>query len=180
VDAIEAGVRLINLSAALTNSSLREGEELRGALDLAAQRGVIVVAAAGNQGMVGSTPITRHPWVVPVVACDLRGRPSPESNLGHSIGRAGLRAPGENVTSVDPDGRAAAFGGTSAAAPIVTGAIALLWSEFPSAPSTQIKSAVMMAGGAPRQTVVPPLLNAWAAYQSMTGIQAQRAGEMNR
>jgi hypothetical protein len=28
-------------------------------------RGVIVVADAGNQGVVGSSVITRHPWVIP-------------------------------------------------------------------------------------------------------------------
>ena len=36
----------------------------------AAHRGVITVAAAGNQGTVGSSAITRHPWVIPVAACD--------------------------------------------------------------------------------------------------------------
>ena len=49
-----------------------------------------MVAAAGNQGTLGSSAITRHPWVIPVVACDLRGRPMNESNLGSSIGRRGL------------------------------------------------------------------------------------------
>ena len=40
----------------------------------------------------GGTIITAHPWVVPVGACDLRGKPLNESNLGHSIGRRGLLA----------------------------------------------------------------------------------------
>ena len=31
------------------------------------KRGAIVVAAAGNQGgMLGSSAVTRHPWVIPV------------------------------------------------------------------------------------------------------------------
>ena len=65
-----------------------------------ARRGVIVVAAAGNQGTLGSSAITRHPWVIPVVACDRRGRPMSESNLGSSIGRRGLTAPGDAITSL--------------------------------------------------------------------------------
>ena len=54
------------------------------------------------------------------------------SNFGNSIGRRGLSAPGDGITSLrDADGNAPTFGGTSAAAPFVTGTIALLKSVFP-------------------------------------------------
>ena len=43
---------------------------LKFALDHAARHGVIIVAAAGNQGTVGGTIITSHPWVIAVAACD--------------------------------------------------------------------------------------------------------------
>ncbi|MBV8111318.1 MAG: hypothetical protein JO012_16295, partial [Hyphomicrobiales bacterium] len=46
--------------------------ELGLALDMAARCGVIVVAAVGNQRIVGSSTLTRHPWVIPVAACDQR------------------------------------------------------------------------------------------------------------
>jgi hypothetical protein len=49
--------------------------------------------------------------------------------------------------------------------PFVTGAIALLWSEFPAASAAQIKLAVTQAAMPRRASVVPPLLDAWAAYQ---------------
>jgi hypothetical protein len=49
-------------------------------------RGVLFVAAAGNQGALGSSVITRHPWLIPVVACDRSGRVMAVSNLGASIG----------------------------------------------------------------------------------------------
>ena len=168
-DAIGAGAKVINLSAALTNPSSRGEHQLEQALDYAAQRGVLVVAAAGNQGTVGSSAITRHPWVIPVVACDLQGRPTAESNLGSSIGRWGLAAPGENIVSLGTDGKPQTSAGTSAAAPFVTGAIALLWSEFPNASAAQIKLAVTQAGKPPRRTIAPPLLDAWAAYEAMRG-----------
>ena len=140
---------------------------LEQALDRAARRGVIVVVAAGNQGTLGSTAITRHPWVIPVVAYDLRGRPMEHSNLGSSIGRRGLGASGDRVTSLGANGKPLTLGGTSAAAPFVTGTVALLWSEFPAASATEIKLAVRGASMARRTTVVPPLLDAWAAYQAM-------------
>ncbi|MGH7801047.1 MAG: S8 family serine peptidase [Thermodesulfobacteriota bacterium] len=125
----------------------------------------MVVAAAGNQGTVGSSAITRHPWVIPVVACDILGRPISYSNLGSSIGRRGLSAPGDNITSLGTDDKPLTFGGTSAAAPFVTGAIALLWSEFPAATAAEVKFAVTQAYVSRRNTVVPPLLDSWTAYQ---------------
>jgi subtilisin family serine protease len=166
-EAIGAGAKVINLSAALINPSSRGERELEQALDHAAQRGVLVVAAAGNQGTVGSSAITRHPWVIPVISCDLQGRPTPESNLGNSIGRWGLAAPGEDIVSLGADGKPQTSAGTSAAAPFVTGAIALLWSEFPNASGAQIKLAITQAGK-PRRTIAPPLLDAWAAYETMS------------
>lgn len=167
-DAIGAGAKVINLSAALTQPSSRGEQLLEHALDHAAQRGVLVVAAAGNQGTVGSSAITRHPWVIPVVGCDLQRRPTAESNLGSSIGRWGLAAPGEDIVSLGTGGQPQTSSGTSAAAPFVTGAIALLWSEFPSASAAQLKLAVTQAGRPPRRTIAPPLLDAWAAYQTMS------------
>jgi subtilisin family serine protease len=167
-DAIRAGASVINLSAALAQPSSRAERQLEQALDYAAQRGVLVVAAAGNQGTVGSSAITRHPWVISVIGCDLQGRPTAESNLGSCIGTRGLAAPGENITSLGTDGKPGAFGGTSAAAPFVTGAIALLWSEFPSASAVRIKLTVTQAGRRSRRSIAPPVLDAWAAYEAMS------------
>jgi subtilisin family serine protease len=126
-----------------------------------------VIVAAGNQGTLGSTVITRHPWVIPVAGYDLQGRPMKDSNLGSSIGRRGLGAPGDRITSLGADGGPLTLGGTSAAAPFVTGTMALLWSEFPAATATEIRLAATRASTPRRTSVVPPLLDAWAAYQAM-------------
>ena len=125
IECIDAGARVINLSLALAQPSTKGEQALEEALNQAVRRGVIVVAAAGNQGTLGSSAITRHPWVIPVVACDLRGRPMNESNLGSSIGRRGLSAPGDGITSLGAEGQSLTLGGTSVAVPFVTGAIAL-------------------------------------------------------
>ena len=122
----------------------------------ARKRAVIVVAAAGNQGSVGGTIITRHPWVIPVAACDALGRPTRESNLGHSMGLRGLSAPGERIASLGADGKPITLGGTSVAAPFVTGTVALLWSEFPAATAADVRSAVTQAIAGRRTTVTPP------------------------
>jgi subtilisin family serine protease len=165
---IDAGARVINLSLGLAQPYSGGGEALEEALNHAVAHGVIVVAAAGNQGTVGSSAITRHPWVIPVVACDLRSRPLNESNLGSSIGRRGLSAPGDRITSLGSEGDAFTLGGTSVAVPFVTGTIALLWSEFPAATATQIKLAVVHTTTTRRGSVVPPLLDANAAYHILS------------
>ena len=174
MDCIEAGARVINLSLALAQPSTKGEQALEAALDQALKRGVLVVAAAGNQGTLGSTAITRHPWVIPVAACDLEGRPMSESNMGASIGRRGLRAPGDGVTSLGAQGQALTLGGTSVAVPFVTGAIALLWSEFPAASAAQIKLAISQASLPRRASVVPPLLDAEAACQGLLMATARR------
>ena len=116
---IGAGAKILNLSLALVQSFAKGERALREALDHAARRGVIVVAAAGNQGSVGGTIITRHPWVIPVAACDSQGRPGsgtfdlpispclpimtrtrPAEEIHQPIGRPGMRRGG--VTASPP------------------------------------------------------------------------------
>jgi subtilisin family serine protease len=168
VECVDAGARLVNLSAALAQVPSAKGERaLAQAIDHATNRGAIVLTAAGNQGTVGSTAITRHPYVIAVVGCDRSGRPLQESNFGNSIGRRGLSAPGEGITSLGTDSKAVPSGGTSVAAPFVTGALALVWSEFPDASASQVRMAVTQAHARRRPTIIPALLNAWAIYATM-------------
>jgi subtilisin family serine protease len=174
LDCTDAGARVLNISAALAQPSMKNERALEEALDQAARRGVIVIVAAGNQGTLGSTAITCHPWVIPVVGYDLQGRPMNHSNLGSSIGRWGLGAPGDSITSLGAEGEPLTFGGTSAAAPFVTGAVALLWSEFLNASAIAIKLAITQPYSRRRNTVVPPLLDAWMSYQSLLTTNARR------
>ena len=168
VECIDRGARVINLSLAVVGRSSHGEELLEDALQQTVKRGVIVVAAAGNQGTLGSSILTRHPWVISVVACDLRGYPIRESNLGRSIGQRGLSAPGDRIASLGAEGGSLTLGGTSVAVPFVTGAIALLLSEFPSASAADVRLAVSRASAARRASVVPPLLDASAAYHALS------------
>ena len=167
LECIGAGARILNLSVSLGHTSRTGEREVEAALDEAARRGVLVIAASGNEGSVGGSTITRHSGTVPIVAYDSLARPISQSNLGASIGRRGLGAPGEQVTSLGAEGHSAIFGGTSAAAPFVAGAVALLWSLFPSALAARIRTAITRTSGQRRASVVPPLLDAWNAYQFM-------------
>jgi subtilisin family serine protease len=109
IESIDAGARILNMSVAIAQPSSQGERELQEALDYALKRGVIAVAAAGNQGTLGSSAITRHPWVIPVVACDLQGRTISYSNLGSSVGRRGLSAPGDRITSLGTEEKASNY-----------------------------------------------------------------------
>jgi len=165
-EVIDHGADIINLSVGLTMSSNRGDRVLEQALDRAARHDVIVVAAAGNEGQLGSSIITRHSWVVPVVACDHDGQILASSNLCTSIGRRGLVAPGHNVVSLDARGGHAKYSGSSVAAAFVTGTFALLRAAFASANATDLRFAVL-GNSAGRRSVSPPLLNAWTAYRAL-------------
>jgi hypothetical protein len=83
-------------------------------------------------------------------------------------------APRIHGDSLGTNGRPQTLGGTSAAAPFVTGTIALLWSAFPTAAAAQIKLAVTQGSRARRETITPPLLDAWAAYQLLATTHGRR------
>jgi subtilisin family serine protease len=173
IDCIDMGAHVINLSLAIGKPSRKGEQALEEALNLAARRAVIIIAAAGNQSTLTSSVITRHPWVLPVVACDVSGRPMNESNLGGSIGRRGVSAPGEHVRSLGVEGQSLMkFEGTSVAAPFVTGTAALLWSEFPTATAAAIKTAITFGAAVRRRSIAPPLLNAASAHESL--LQSRR------
>ncbi len=119
-----------------------------------------MVAAAGNDGELGGPPLVRHPWVIPVVACDAGGRPLPTSTAWRATRRHGLTAPAATR----------GLSGTSAAAPVVTGAVALLWSLCPGAAATAVRDAVTRPRPPQRRTsVVPPPLDAAYAYDVLRG-----------
>jgi subtilisin family serine protease len=171
-DCVDAGAKVINLSLALADDSLNTQRELKEALDFATRKGVITVAAAGNQGFVSSSVITQHPGVIAVVASNLEGQPLGYSNLSHSTGKRGLCAPGGQVMSLGTDGQTLTMAGTSVATPFVTSTIALLWSTFPTATTSDIKEALLSTGHS-RRSIVPPLLNAWRSYQHLQRRQSQ-------
>lgn len=168
IDCIEAGARVLNLSVALIGGAFSTERELEEALQYAVRWRVLIIAATGNQGTVAGSAVTRHPSVIPVVAYARTGRPLAQSNLGRSIGLGGLGGPGEGVVSLASEGEPAASAGTSIAAPFVTGAAALLWSVFPAADAAELKRALLSPPMGQHRTVIPPLLDAWGAYEMLS------------
>lgn len=167
LDALSAGARVVNLSVGLADTAMEPSPALDEAFDAARARGVVVIAAAGNQGALGAVPLFARGWVGPVVACGAGGRRRPDATFGPSVGRYGLLAPGAQIDGLNSGGGLRTMTGSSAAAPIVSGAAALLWSIAPSASASAIVAALR---GDPRarRGVVPPMLNAEAALRRLT------------
>lgn len=175
VECVDAGSRVLNLSVAVGQASPREARELEASLDYARSRGAIVVAAAGNDAAIETSPITRHPVVIPVVAYDANRRVAPTSNLAPSFGRRGLGGPGQGVRGLKAGGGVTTLGGTSAATPFVTGTVALLWSAYPGIDSSLVKWALIQGSGGHRKAIMPPLLDAWAGYEALASVVRERA-----
>ena len=117
------GARVINVSDRLPRSS-----SLLAAVDYARSHGAVVVAAAGNEDdWWGVYPAAYGP-VVSVGAAD------PETGARYAYSAFGpfldITAPGLMVTA-ELGGLSAPFSGTSAATPVVSGALGLLFSLHP-------------------------------------------------
>jgi subtilisin len=105
----------------------RDGESwlLRWACRYAVDRGVLLVAAAGNQGgSVAEAVPARYDGVLAVVATSRNDAVATFSNRGRGVD---IAAPGVGIESTLPGGRHGNFSGTSMATPHVAGTAALAW-----------------------------------------------------
>jgi len=167
VECVDAGARIVNLSVAVRRADADDERALTLALDHAARRGTLVVAAAGNEATVGGSVLLRHPWVIPVAACESDGSPMAATNLGASIGRRGVMGPGTGLTGLAPGGGTTTLDGTSVATALVTGAIALSWASSPAHSGADVRWAVGRAHAGRPSTIVPPLLRATAIREAL-------------
>jgi hypothetical protein len=130
VAAVDAGAQIINLSLGGYSTS----EALTRAITYANERGAVIVAAAGNDGAGRLTWPAADPRVISVGATDAAGRQTDFSNSGAQLH---LTAPGVAIQTAGLNNERTLFSGTSASAPIVTGAIAALMSQTPGLTAAQ-------------------------------------------
>ncbi len=126
--AVGAGARVINISAGQPGIPAAADPRLRRAVELCVSRGVLIVAAAGNDGCDCLHLPAALPGVLTVGAHDERGGPSEASNYGKAYRRQGIVAPGLSILGASPGGGYERRSGTSFAVPLVAGLAGLLLS----------------------------------------------------
>ena len=114
VYAADNDASIINLSLGGVNPSTT----LENAVNYAVAKGVIVVAAAGNNGMEGVLFPAAYPDVIAVGSVDPDLQHSSFSNFGSKID---VWAPGRDILTTRADGSYSLVSGTSFAVPYVTG-----------------------------------------------------------
>jgi serine protease AprX len=108
------------------------------ALNLATDRGIIVVTSAGNEGAKPWRIITAPAdaeYAVAVGNVNLAGSKSPTSSFGPSADgriKPDVVALGTSVKVIKANGTVGSASGTSLAAPLVTSLIAGVWQKYPS------------------------------------------------
>jgi serine protease AprX len=156
-------VKVLNLSYGTASPNAWMDDPLAWAAEVAWRNGIVVVAAAGNDG--SRTAVTSpavNPMVLAVGAADQRVQPvTPELFTNASgyrqpdlwapgVSVLGLRVPGSFADTAYPNARVGTRlikgTGTSQATAVVSGAAALLASAHPKASPNQIKTALVLSG----------------------------------
>ncbi len=131
--AVEKKVDILNLSL----GTAKDSEALHRAIRRAAWHDILVIAAAGNGKTVEYPAAYEETVAVGSVGTD--GRVSENSARGSSLE---LVAPGEQILSTGMLGGLMTCGGTSLAAPHVTGVASLLWQQDREADAGLIRMAL--------------------------------------
>lgn len=133
--AVDHGARVINLSVVLDGPQQRVEDAVRYAHD----RGVVVVAAAGNDGGSSPTYPAAYADVIGVAAAQEDGTLYPWSQHGPWVDVA---APG-CTPSTSRGGAYTMFCGTSSASAVTAGTVAVALSAVPSATNADVERAIV-------------------------------------
>jgi type VII secretion-associated serine protease mycosin len=168
--AVDSGADVINMS--LTRNTRDWPESWDDAFTYAFEHDVVVVAAAGNRGSGTSevgAPAT-IPGVLTVAGVDREKNASFDaSSQGITIAVA---APSEDLVGVLPDGSYVQWSGTSAAAPIVSGLVALIRSEYPELDAANVIERLIRTAD-PNGHEVPSPLYGWGLIDPVAALTAE-------
>jgi len=153
IAAVDRGAQVINISL----GGYGESALLRQAIDYAAQRGVVVVAAAGNEGYGQLAVPAAYQNVLSVGSVDAQNRQAYFSNSGEGLD---LAAPGVGVITAWDTDKVALTSGTSQSSAIVAAAAAayLGWGVSPSAVPARLRADARPASAAAGTAGVGSLL----------------------
>ncbi len=150
--AADHGAHVINMSLGSDSSTLVESS----AVAYAISKGVVVVAAMGNDGSSDTHFPAGYPDVVAVGAIDSADHRASFSQTGAHIDVMG---PGVDIVSTYLDGGTATLSGTSMATPHVSGVAALIKAAKPAATGAEIADILRTTARALRDNPSDPVPN---------------------
>jgi len=122
--ASDAGAQIINISLGSYGNSPVVADAVR----IAQEKGAVIVASSGNEGLDTLAYPAGYEGVIAVGAVEGTGE---HLNFSNSSKNLDITAPGYQVNAAWGDQQLTAFSGTSASAPFISGAIAVALSENP-------------------------------------------------
>ena len=140
VYAADNGAQVINMSWGDTVNAFI----IEDAVAYAYARGCVLVAAAGNEGAVGSWYPAGLKTVISVAGIDAERQLYADSNFGATID---IAAPGVEILSTDLNGGYQNLSGTSMAAAHVSGVAALVLSANPDYTNAEIQATLISTAG---------------------------------
>ena len=126
------GVKIINMSFGAVGTS----STLNNALSTAYDRGCVLIAAAGNDGVSVEFYPAAYEKCIAVSATDSNDLKASFSNYGSWIDVA---APGVNILSTLPGNNYGYESGTSMAVPFVSGVAALVFARYPNSSNSEVE-----------------------------------------
>jgi hypothetical protein len=139
--AVAQGAKVANLSLGGSTAN----SALRAAISRATAAGMVIVMSAGNDNQANPSELAliatdgvARGQVIVAGSIDAGKTRSDFSNRAGSTANTYLTALGENLRTIDENGTAVLASGTSFAAPLVSGAVALLAQAFPNLSGAQI------------------------------------------
>ncbi|MFC4546362.1 S8 family peptidase [Paenactinomyces guangxiensis] len=156
---IENKMQIVNMSFGMEKMS----ESMRQAIQIAHRKGIVMVAASGNQGFASKIDYpARYPETIAVTSISKNGHLSQFSNMGKGVD---IAAPGDKIPSAWLNHSKREMSGTSMAVPHVTGTIALLLYLNRSLNPEQIRYILMQSSTKLKHLAGIGLIN---AYQAIT------------
>jgi hypothetical protein len=144
--ATDAGARVINISLGGSPGS----STLRAAWQKAGNAGAVLVIGAGNDASAEIDPLPRsalnggNPATIIVVGAASSNRDIASfSNRAGSASTNFILAPGQSIRTFVETGQEFLYSGTSLAAPVVSGAVALLAQAFPNLTGAQLVELIL-------------------------------------
>lgn len=138
------GVKVLNLSLGAKKIAVGDSDKfLKATCDSLAASGIVIVSAAGNDGIDDKGAVNVVPSdydsTISVIAVDDKNEKAKISNYGLF---KDISAPGVNIYSTIPGGSYTRFSGTSMATPQVAGTVAMMLAMNPSLDARTVKKII--------------------------------------